>query len=111
MSTKKTNYTEELNTNYNFPNISIYNTLKDGMLSSYKVVPNDGYVMYNTTENNTELDPETGEEISVIYYRTIAMLPKTFNFNNFPYVAVLRSEVDENYIFGGGNNDNNHEIM
>ena len=103
-------YTEELNTSFNYPNISIYNRYDDGELWGYKVLPNEGYVMYRTDANDTEFDPETEEEIPVIYYRTIALLPLSFNFDNFTYVAVLRSEVDENYIFGGGG-DNNHEVM
>jgi hypothetical protein len=103
-------YTEELNTSVNFPNISIYNRLRDGVLAGYKALPNEGYVMYDRNANDTEFNPETGEEMPVTYYRTIALLPLNANFDNFPYVAVLRSEVDENYIFGGGDN-NDHEIM
>lgn len=103
-------YTEELNTVYSFPNLTLYNKLKDGEHYAYKLVPNEGYVMYRTDANETEYDPDTGEEIPVTYYYTIASLPLRYNFANFPWVAVLRSEVDENYIFGGGN-DEDHEIM
>lgn len=85
-------YTEELNTNVNFPNISIYNRLKDGVLCGYKALPNEGYVMYDSTANDTELDLETMEERPVIYCRTIALLPLNANFDNFPYIAVLESE-------------------
>ena len=95
-------WAEELNTNYNFPHIDIYNRYADGVLSNFRVAPHEGYVMYDSTANDTEYDPETMEEIPVTYYRTFAILIPNFNFDNFPYVAVLRSEVDENYIFGGG---------
>ena len=113
-------YTRELNTNYNFPNIDIFNVLKDGMQTRYEAVPYEGYVMYDTNDNNVELklDPETGEmvfdeegnpiEVPVTYYFTLAGFPLTYNFNNFSWVAVLRSTVDENYIFG---DDNDHEEM
>lgn len=103
-------YREELNTNYNFPNIYVYNRYRDDVLTGYKVYPHDGYVMYRTNANDTELNPETGEEVPVRYYYTQAGLSLNHNFDNFYWVAVPRSEVDENYIFGvGGNND--HEIM
>lgn len=103
-------WTKELNTNYNFPHIDIYNRLCDGVLSGYQAISHDGYVMYDTTANNTETDPETMEEIPVTYYYTLRGFPKTFNFNNFTWVAVPRDSVDENYIFGGGDN-NDHEVM
>lgn len=107
-------YTRELNTNFNFANIDIYNVLNDGVLSFYEARPQEGYVVYDITANDVEyqIDDTTGESVSVsvIYYKTLVSIPKTYNFNNFPYVAVLRSTVDENYIFGDGDN-NNHEII
>lgn len=103
-------YTRELNTNFNYPNINIFNILKDGELNGYEARPYDGYVMYDSTANDTEINPDTMEEIPVTYYYTLAGFPKTYNFNNFSWVAVPRSEVDENYIFGGGNKPD-HEIM
>ena len=93
-----------------YPNITIYEKYFNGEFSGWEFRANDGYVFYDTTANNVELDPETNEEIPVIFYYTLASKPKTYNWNNFHYVAVLRSTVDENYIFGGGDN-NNHEIM
>lgn len=107
-------YTDVLNENISFPNIDIYNILKDGVLNGYKVKPQDGYVMYDTTDEHTDFvfDEEQGMyvEVPVIHYFTEAILPLNFNFNNFSWVAVLRSEVDENYIFGGGD-EPEHEVM
>lgn len=103
-------YTESINTNFNFPHIDIYNRYKDGVLSAYKLIPHEGYVVYDTTENNIEIDPETGEEKPVTYYSRMVIFPLNYNFNNFSYVAVLESEVDGNYIFGGGDN-NDQETM
>ena len=107
-------YTREVATEFNFPNITIYRVLADGVLSSYEAIPDEGYVMYNTAANNTEtqINPETGleEEVPVTYYYTYRGFPKTKNFANFTWVAVPRSSVDENYIFGGGDN-NDHEVM
>lgn len=101
-------WTEELNTNYNFPHIDIVNVYKDGALSRYELRPHEGYVVYDTTENNTEWNPETDEETPVIYYSRLVGFPATYNFANFTYVAVLESEVDPNYIFG--NPEPDHEI-
>jgi hypothetical protein len=103
-------YTETLNTNYNFPNIDIYNRYKDGTLCAYRVYPHDGYVMYDTNDYHTEINPDTMEEIPVTHYYTMAGLSLNYNFDNFSWVAVLRSEVDENYIFGVGDNKD-HETM
>mgnify|MGYP007115388186 CR=1 FL=1 len=100
----------EVATDLNFPNITIERRYYDGVHSGYRMTANEGYVFYDTTANDTELNPETMEEVPVIYYYTIALLTTNFNFDNFPYVAVPRDSVDENYIFGGGNN-NDHEVM
>lgn len=101
-------YTEQIATEFNFPNITVYGKYADGELYGYEARPNEGYVMYNPNANDVEFDPETGESHPVIYYCAVAGFPKNYNFAKFPYVAVLRSIVDENYIFGGGDN-NEHE--
>ena len=102
-------WTREINTNLNFPNIDIYNVLEDGVLNGYEARPQQGYVMYDTNDNNFELDPTTDELVPVTYYYTLAGFPLAYNFDNFSWVAVPRDSVDENYIFGGGDND--HEVM
>lgn len=108
-------YTEILDTSINIENINVYKNINDetNALAMYVVRPADGYVMYDTTDNNTEpvidpetglpmQDPETGEwiETPVTYYYTIMYCPKTTNFDNFTWVAVPRDSVDENYIYG-----------
>lgn len=102
--------TYEIATDLVFPNITIFRRMVDGVHKGYQMNANDGYVVYDTTANNTELDPDTMEERPVTYYYTGAFLPTNYNFANFPYVAVPRDSVDENYIFGGGDN-NDHEVM
>lgn len=92
-------YTFEVATDITFPNMTVYRKYKDGVHSAYRVNANGGYVMYDTTANDVEIDPDTDEEVSVIYYYTMVGLPLNYNFDNFHYVAVLRSTVDENYIF------------
>lgn len=103
------NYTHELSTEYVFPNISVYKKLKDGVQYGWRVNANEGYVIYDPNAPQIELD-ENENEITVFYYYTIKQLPLSFDFSTFPWVAVPRDSVDENYIFGGGDN-NNHEIM
>jgi len=108
-----------------YPNITVderYDDTNPTVITGFRVTANDGYVYYDRNAQDTELqvDPETGDyvydpetglpvEVPVTYYYRIKYLVRNYNFDNFPYVAVLRSTVDENYIFGGGNND--HEVM
>ena len=102
-------YTREIATEFNFPNITIWRVMNGDTLAFWEVKTNEGYVMYNPNANDTEPDPETGDEISVTYYYTIKSLNPRYNFANFPWVAVPRDTVDENYIFGIGGG--NPEIM
>ena len=102
-------WTYEVSTEHNYPNITVYKGLRDGVHANWRVNANEGYVFYNSTAIDTEYNPETGEDIPVTYYYTEAILTLNYNFANFPYVAVPRDSVDENYIFGGGGT--NHEIM
>lgn len=107
-------YTEQLATDIVYPNLLIYRQYEDGEHYGYRLTPAEGYVMYDTRREDTEPkeDPETGEmvEMPVTYYYTVAYLSLNTNFDNFPWVAVPRESVDENYIFGGGGNDN-AEVM
>lgn len=102
-------YTQELATDIVFPNISVYRKYRDGIHCGYEVYSNEGYVMYDTTDENYEYNPETGEMYPVIYYYTWLSCPVNKNFDNFTWIAVPRDTVDENYIFGDNNND--HEVM
>ena len=93
---------------FTYPNINVYRRMIDGVQNGWRVTPVDGYVMYRTNANDVEYDEE-GNAIPVIYYYTGATLTQNYNWNNFSWVAVPRDSVDENYIFGVGNN--NHEVM
>lgn len=98
-------------TEFNFPNITIFKQVRneDNVQVAWRANANDGYVFYDPNAGNTEWNEELFEEVPVNYYYREANIPLRFNFDNFPYVAVPESEVDENYIFGVG--DNNHEVM
>lgn len=93
----------------NYPNMTVYDRFADGVPAGWQVYANEGYVIYDTTANDVQINPDTMEEIPVTYYYTAVGLSKYHNWNTFPYVAVLRDSVDENYIFGGVDND--HEVM
>lgn len=85
-------YTYEISKEHNiYPNLTVCDRLRDGVPMGYRLTPNKGFVFQDTRENFTELDEETGEEIPVTYYRTLAYLPRDFRFDSFPFVAVPES--------------------
>lgn len=93
------------NTNFNYPNITIYDILADGVCTGYEARPNEGYVMYSLSNDViTDINPETGEEITNTYYCRLVGLPLNYNFDNFDYIAVLESDVPADNIFGDGDN-------
>ncbi len=94
------NIVYEIATDIVYPHLTIERRLSDGVLAGYRLTANAGYVMYDTNDKNTELDPDTMAETPVTYYYTVAILPTNFNFDNFSWVAVPRDSVEENYIFG-----------
>ena len=94
------NWTYEIATEHSFLNITLYKVLRDGEHVRWRFESNDGYVMYDTNASNTEPDPDTMMEVPVAYYYTNVDCPLNYNFGNFTWAAVLREEVDENYIFG-----------
>ena len=96
-------YTLVVDNTKNFPNITIYKQIANinGEHFGYMAKPNEGYVMYNPNSNDMELD-ENGNWIPTIYYRTIAGFPLNYDFSRFPYIAVLRSTVPADHIFGKG---------
>lgn len=103
-------YTFEVVTEFDFPNLTIYKKLEDGVQIAWQLNANEGYVFYDTTANDMEFDPETMEDRPVIYYYRVRSLSLNRDFSNFPFVAVPESEVNANYIFGVGNN-NDHKMM
>lgn len=111
-------YTDVLDTSFNYPGIDIYQRMKDGVFRNYLARAQEGFVFYDTTANDTEpvidpvtgeamLDPETGMIIvqPVTYYYTIRIFSVIYDMANFSLVAVPRDSVDENYIYGVGDND------
>lgn len=104
-------WTYEVATEYNFPNITIWKQFRDGILANYRIEANENYVMYDINDEYYEIDEETGQEVQVLHYFTEAVCPLNYPLgeDTFPWRAVLRSSVDENYIFNVP--DNEHEVM
>ncbi len=93
-------YEYQLSQEHNiYPNMTVHDRFLDGEPRGWRVTPNDGYVMYDTTDENYDLDPETDEEIPVTNYYTIALLPRNYSWQSFSWVAVPRDSVDEKNIF------------
>lgn len=94
------NFVFEIDTEHNiYPNITVYKRYYEGKLSGWRFKVNEGYVFYDTEEDNSYIDPDTNEIVNPIYYYTEADKPRNYNWNNFHYVAVTRSSVPEDMLF------------
>jgi hypothetical protein len=86
----------------------------DNELRSYFIEAVEGYVLHDNRFDERVVDPETGEETGEIilgYASGSISVGYNYDFAANPrqIYAVPRDSVDENYIFGGVNND--HEVM
>lgn len=93
-------WTYEKATEFNFPNITIYKRMKDGVQTGWRMNADAGYVFYDVTADDTEMDFETNQEVPVTYYSRVRYLQLKRDFTNFPFIAVPESEVDKKYIMG-----------
>ena len=87
----------------------------DNRMMGYFIFPVEGYVLHDNALDTNAFDPETGEltgGINLGYTGGSISVGRNYDFaeNNREIYAVPRSEVDENYIFGGGDNGE-HEVM
>ena len=79
-------------TDFNYPNLTIQAGYSEAdELVNYKVTPDKGYVMSNTN-NETVKSNFIKKDETPSPYSSISYLPKNYNFNNFPWVAVLAPE-------------------
>lgn len=93
-------YSYEINTDFNIANITVHNVLNDGVLSSFQVTPNEGYVMYDTTANDMEYDGETETYVPTTYYYRLCYIPPFRPNWVYNWTAVLESEVPADHISG-----------
>ena len=91
-------YIEIPSLDYNFPNITVYQKLKDGIQYAWKITTHEGYVMYDTTADDKDYDEE-GNAFPITYYYTVAHCPLDYDFTNFSWVALSKEYIPENLIF------------
>lgn len=84
-----------------YPNLTVYDRLRDGVPTGWQVNAKKGFVFYDKNTADTKLDPTTMENVPVTYYYTIRLFPLTYNWENFALVAVPRESVPPEQIFGG----------
>ena len=92
-------------------NTTMTRNFKDGVAMTYSIRPVDGYVLHDKAADWTELDEETGDEITKLgYTRGEASCAVSYNFVTNPreFYAVPEDSVPADQIFGAGND---HEVM
>lgn len=82
----------------NYPNLTVYDTLADGVLAGWRVDANEGYAFYDTNDETFELDKD-GNETPINYCSTVCYFPKILDWDTFGLIAVPHSAVDENGIY------------
>lgn len=87
----------------------------ENVLRTYRISPCEGYVLHSSGLDFPEFDEETMTETGntlLGYTRGVVTVPYNYDFEANPrnIFAVLETEVPENQIFGGGDN-NDHEVM
>lgn len=107
-------------------NAKVEKCLVDGVHRTYRITPNDGYVLHNKARDYSNLDPDTFEETLVqgfsahfstcgaaYAFTPIQMLAPNgatvTAYGEYEFYAILRTEVPADQIFGGVGND--HEVM
>ena len=69
-------YERVLNTNFNFTNINIYNRISNGVHTGYQAIPYDGYVMYDTNDEEIPIYDDFGNIVGYQKsYFTLAGFP------------------------------------
>lgn len=96
-------------------NITVEKAFYNDVHRSYRLRPNEGYVMHDKLCDVTVIDEETlipTGEILPGYIWSYASVGANYDFVTNPreFYAALETDVPENQIFGGGNN-NDHEVM
>ena len=103
-------YTEKKNKEYDIPNITVFNKYCDGEHCAFRVVPDKGYVMYDSKSDDYEqqIDADGNPvfdkndepvSVKVTYYYRQSNVPLTRPNRPYDWVAVLEETIDKNYIF------------
>lgn len=107
------------------PNTTMQKRLNNGVQTTFIITPNDGYVMHDNAYDFPIFDEFDNETMVLGYRTTTASVAAAYDFSTTEMLdeagnTVLAygsrqfftkpaSDVPENQIFGGG--DNNHEVM
>lgn len=86
-------------TDITLSNITVQKVLSDGTLIGYRLTANDGYVMYDTSDDYTITDPD-GNTYEEIHYFRQATIPKSVPVENWTWVAVPETDVPADQIYG-----------
>ena len=84
-------YTYELSVEYNvYEHLTVWDRLRDGESAGWRVNADEGFVMYDPTEEvPVILDPATGEEVpGEVYYSRIRYLPRNYDWRKFALATV-----------------------
>ena len=85
------NVTYELSVDHNgYEHLTVWDRLRDGESAGWRVNADEGFVMYDPTEEvPSAIDPVTGEETAgVIYYSRVRYLPRNYDWSKFDLAAV-----------------------
>lgn len=98
-----------------FPNTTqqAYYSDTTNVLVTYRIYPNEGYVLRDNKGDWDETDPITGETTHYeAHYKGSTSVGANYDFATNPreIEAVLETSVPADQIFGGGGN-NDHEVM
>ena len=77
----------ELAEDISLTGITVYRKFADGVHKAYRLNTDDGYVMYDTSANDTVLD-EDGNEVETINFCTLAYIPVSVPVDEWTWVAV-----------------------
>lgn len=89
-------------------NTTMYKYLNsEGIHKTYRITPNDGYVLHDKSRDWTDLETE---ELKLGYTTGTASCAANYDFTVNPreFYAVPENSVPADQIFGGGND---HEVM
>ena len=94
-------------------NTTMVKNFRDGVATTYYITPIHGYVLHDKAADWEDVDPDTGEVITVNrgYKRGMSSCGANYDFvaNPREFYAVPEDSVPADNIFGGVNN--NHEAM
>lgn len=86
--------TYELATDIVIPNITVDRKYNDGVLSAYRLRGNEGYVLHDTTADETLYDLEGNViEVVVQYFREV-FIPVRYDTSVWTWEAIEESEAE-----------------